>query len=218
MYCMNCGNELKTGAKACEVCGAAVPTGAVIPVEATVPMEASVGNPTRPPHNSFEYTRTVVDSDLVTVASDCYENLGWEITGVAKNGTNHSSTLSFRRNRKVKGKAQLVKLQHKMDDLLSTLANLEQEKTRRASIQALGLGILAALILGVGMCCTMVWADTLMAPGIVVGVIGLIACAANYFLFRKTVAKETERVTPRIEAAYDSLATLCEEAQTVQAA
>lgn len=209
MYCMNCGNELKAGAKACEVCGVMIPAGSA---------EAPSFNSERPTHNSFEYTRTVVNSDLVTVASDCYENLGWEITGVAKNGTNHSSTLSFRRNRKVKGKAQLVKLQRKMDDLLATLADLESEKTRKATIQAMVLGILAALVLGVGMCCTMVWADTLMVPGIIIGVIGLIACAANYVLFRKTVAKETERINPRVEAAYDSLATLCEEAQAVQVA
>lgn len=199
MYCIACGQELKEGARICEECGAPVPN----------VREA------KPAHASFEYARTVVDSDLVTVATDCYENLGWEITGVSKSPTSHCSTLSFRRSRKMKGKAQLVKIQRKMDDALCLIAELEKKKTSKATVQALAVGIVAALVLGVGMCCTMIWADTLMVVGIVVGILGIAGCIANYFLYCRSAAKETERVMPQIEAAYDGLATLCEEAQTI---
>lgn len=209
MYCMTCGNELPNGARACGVCGAEVPVGA---------SDAPTFSAERPVHTSYEYTRTTVDSDLVTVTSDCYESLGWEITGATKNATNHSTTLSFRRSRKVKGKAQLVKLQHRMDDLIATLADLEVKKTRKGVIQALVLGIVSTLVLGIGMCFTMVWADTLMLPGVIIGVVGIVGCIANYVLFRRTVAKETARIAPRIEATYDSLATVCEEAQAAQVA
>ena len=39
-----------------------------------------------------------------------------------------------------------------------------------------------ALILGVGMCMTMVWGVGLMIPGIVVGIIGLLVCILNLVL------------------------------------
>ncbi len=41
------------------------------------------------------------------------------------------------------------------------------------TIGATALGILGALVLGVGMCMTMVW-EGLMLPGIIVGIIGIV--------------------------------------------
>lgn len=44
------------------------------------------------------------------------------------------------------------------------------------------IGIAGALILGVGMCMTMVWGTGLMIPGIAVGVVGLLICILNLVL------------------------------------
>ena len=41
------------------------------------------------------------------------------------------------------------------------------------------LGIVGALLLGVGMCLTMVWGSGLMIPGILVGCVGLLVCVLN---------------------------------------
>lgn len=46
-------------------------------------------------------------------------------------------------------------------------------KLNARTIGTVALGIVGALVLGVGMCMTMVWQD-LMVPGIVVGVTGLV--------------------------------------------
>ena len=44
------------------------------------------------------------------------------------------------------------------------------------------IGIAGALILGVGMCLTMVWGAGLLIPGIIVGVVGLLICILNMAL------------------------------------
>ncbi len=44
------------------------------------------------------------------------------------------------------------------------------------------VGIAGALILGVGMCLTMVWGSGWMIPGIVVGAVGLLVCVLNVTL------------------------------------
>ena len=44
------------------------------------------------------------------------------------------------------------------------------------------IGIAGALILGVGMCLTMVWGAGLLIPGIVVGAVGLLICILNMAL------------------------------------
>ena len=198
MYCTNCGTELPVGAKSCPSCG-------------TAAGGTETGAPSR--HSSFEYTRTTVKTDLATVATDVYESLGFELTGAKSSGAGDSTVLAFRRSRKVRGKAQLAKLQRTADDLISQLARLEAEKTRRAKMVAISMGTVSALVLGVGMCCTMVW-KSLFVPGIAVGVAGIGGCVATWAVYRANVTRDTEHVAPRIEATYDELATVCEQAQT----
>lgn len=212
MYCANCGQKLPNGVAYCSSCGGAVALGEFPNTtgDAQPGVQATAGGA----YASWEYARTVVKSDLAQVATDCYECLGFELTGAKSDEIRSSTTLSFRRSRKVRGKAQLVKLQRTMDDLISSIADMETEKTRKASARAIAVGILSALVLGVGMCCTMVWTH-LMIPGIVVGVVGIAGCVGAWLLYRSTVASESKRIEPRIEAAHDSLATACEEAQAV---
>ena len=47
------------------------------------------------------------------------------------------------------------------------------------TVLAYAVGIAGALILGVGMCLTMVWGSGLMIPGILVGCVGLLVCVLN---------------------------------------
>lgn len=211
MFCKQCGNELNGTAAYCEVCGAPVQSGNA-PVLVATPVGSA--RDAQDAYRSYEYARTTVKSDLAQVAVDCYESLGYELTGQKTATAGGQTTLSFRRSRKVGSKAQLSKLQRTMDDTIASIANMEAQKTKKATSQAIGLGTISALILGVGMCCTMVWTH-LMALGIIVGIIGIAGCIFAFLRYRKTVESESARVSPEIEAAYDRLATQCEEAQAV---
>lgn len=238
MFCPHCGFELTDNSSICASCGARIPR-EVLAAENTSSFTSgsSAGNVTptvgTPGANapftpgvgasgieggrnyaSFEYARTTVSSDLATVASDCYMSLGFELTGTKESPASKTTALAFRRSRKLHGKAQLAKLQRTMDDLLASIASMEAEKTRKARIQAITVGTIAALVLGVGMCLSMVWTQ-FMALGVVVGIVGIIGCVGAFLLYNRTVAAESSRIAPRIEAAYDKLATACEEAQAV---
>lgn len=231
MYCVNCGTELPHGANACPECGMMVGVGPVARAAQVAHAAGAAGVAAAAEavrsatgagaagvvrHDSYEYARTTVKSDLATVATDCYESLGFELTGAKDSQAGGTTVLAFRRSRKVRGKAQLAKLQRTADDLIARLASLEDEKTRRPTMIALATGILSALVFGIGMCCTMVWTQ-FMVLGIVVGLVGIAGCVGTWLLYRANVRKETARVAPQIEAAYDQLATVCEEAQSVLA-
>lgn len=222
MFCKHCGNELIGTELYCDACGE--------PIQA-VRSKDEVAAPRRQPvvsryesapdesagaaaYRSFEYARTTVKADLAQAACDCYESLGFELTGQRTSNPGGQVTLSFRRSRKVRGKAQLAKMQRAMDDTLTVITDLEAEKTKKATTQALSLGTVSALVLGVGMCCTMVW-DNLMVPGIAVGVAGIAGCVWTWLRYRKVCEAEAARLNPQIEEAYDRLATQCEEAQAV---
>lgn len=54
------------------------------------------------------------------------------------------------------------------------------------------------MLLGVGMCCTMIWGEKWFVLGVVVGIIGIVAVAAAYPLYARITKKEREKITPQI--------------------
>ena len=93
----------------------------------------------------------------------------------------------------------------KQEDKMEQLRRLDRSTTKPAMIAALTLGILSCLVLGVGMCCTMVWADRLFVPGIVIGVVGLVGVIVSYPLYTHTLKKRREKLAPEIMRLTDEL-------------
>ena len=65
-------------------------------------------------------------------------------------------------------------------------------------ILSVTLGVIGCLLLGVGMCCTMVWTEQFFIPGIIIGLIGIAAVIAAYPLYTWVTRKEREKVAPQI--------------------
>ena len=86
----------------------------------------------------------------------------------------------------------------KEEDKMEQLRKLDQNAAKPGKIASLTLGIVGTLTLGVGMCCTMVWADKLFIPGIVIGVIGIAAVLAAYPVYTHITKKQREKIAPEI--------------------
>jgi len=65
--------------------------------------------------------------------------------------------------------------------------------------------VLSALVLGIGMCCCMVWGGALFIPGIIIGIVGIAGVAAAYPLYERITKKERERIAPEILRLTDEL-------------
>ena len=63
---------------------------------------------------------------------------------------------------------------------LEQLRRLDASVHNTAVSVSLAVGIIGALILGLGMSCVMVWADKMFVPGIIFGIIGIVICAFAY--------------------------------------
>lgn len=85
---------------------------------------------------------------------------------------------------------------------LEKIKRLDNSVTNKAVMASLVVGIISALILGVGMCCCMVWTQ-FFALGIVVGIIGIIGVAMAYPVYKKVLAKERAKIAPQILALTD---------------
>ena len=86
----------------------------------------------------------------------------------------------------------------KEEDKMEQLRRLDQGTTKKGRILSITLGVIGCLLLGMGMCCTMVWMEQLFIPGIIIGLIGIGAVIAAYPLYTRVTRKEREKVAPQI--------------------
>ncbi|MBQ8617742.1 MAG: hypothetical protein IJ418_09580 [Clostridia bacterium] len=93
----------------------------------------------------------------------------------------------------------------KEENKMDQLRRLDARVTQKATMNAIIVGVIGALILGIGMCCCMVWSDSVFVFGIVIGVIGLMVAALAYPVYMRTLKKERERVAPEILRLADAL-------------
>ena len=86
----------------------------------------------------------------------------------------------------------------KEEDKLEQLRRLDESAHRKGTVVSLAVGILSALLLGIGMSCCMVWGGILFIPGIIVGLIGIGGVAAAYPLYARITEQERRRIAPEI--------------------
>ena len=86
----------------------------------------------------------------------------------------------------------------KEETKIEQLRRLDESVTKKGQACSIALGTLSTLVLGIGMCCTMIWDAILFIPGILVGCIGIAGICAAYPVFDSITRKEKERLTPEI--------------------
>lgn len=90
-------------------------------------------------------------------------------------------------------------------DKMEQLRRLDRSVTQKGTIVSLIVGILGALIMGVGMCCVLVWEGVWFIPGIIIGLVGIAVAVLAYPLYKRITEKERQRVTPEIIRLTDEL-------------
>lgn len=113
---------------------------------------------------------------------------------------NHSETFHYTYSAKQQEEIETIRQKYlpKEENKMEQLRKLDESATKPGTIAALAVGIISALILGVGMCCTMVWAEKYFATGIVLGILGLSGVGAAFPLYRYITEKKREKIAPEI--------------------
>lgn len=86
----------------------------------------------------------------------------------------------------------------KEEDKLERLRRLDRAATKPGTAAAIAVGMISTLIMGIGMCCTMVWSDTLFIPGIIIGVVGIVGICAAYPLYQCVTKRQRDKLAPEI--------------------
>lgn len=91
------------------------------------------------------------------------------------------------------------------EDKMQLLRRLDESVNQKASVISLAIGIVGALIMGIGMCCCMVWAGAWFVPGVFVGIIGIALVCLAYPVYNRVLKRERERIAPEIIRLTDEL-------------
>lgn len=116
---------------------------------------------------------------------------------------------TFTFNYSASQQAEIKKIREKYipkeENKMEQLRRLDESATKPGMITALSVGIIGMLVMGFGMCCTMVWAESMFIPGIIIGVVGMAGIAAAYPLYSHITKKHREKLAPEILRLTDEL-------------
>lgn len=101
------------------------------------------------------------------------------------------------------------KPENKSLNKMERLRMLDKNVTKKGMITALTIGIISSLIMGVGMCCTMVWTDKMFITGIIIGIIGIIGVISAYPIYISVTKKQREKIAPEILKLTEELSKKC---------
>lgn len=164
----------------------------------------------------YEYKEVIADKSRVSLLVDGYENFGWEVDGnisefyeECKNPQKQNKViLRLKRNRKIINKMELTRLQRNFESCVREIEMLEKSKTSSATMYALILGIL-----GTAFMAGSTFAVTAQSPHIILCILlaipGFLGWILPYFVYRRVLGKQTEKVTPLIEDKYDEIYEIC---------
>lgn len=164
----------------------------------------------------YEYKEIIAESSKASFLLDGYECFGWELSeNLTENIGNKNppyqktAVIHLKRNRKIINKMELTRLQRNFEACVKEIEALEKSKTSVATIYALVAGII-----GTAFMAGSTFAVTAQPPYIILCILlavpGFIGWITPYFLYRRIVRKQAERLTPLIEQKYDEIYEICE--------
>ncbi len=87
-----------------------------------------------------------------------------------------------------------------VEDKFEQLKALDRKAERRGQILSIAIGIIGTLILGTGMSMVLVGQIPYYIPGIVIGIIGVVALSTAYPIYKTVTKKDRDKVAGQVLA------------------
>lgn len=130
-----------------------------------------------------------------------------------KNKETFNYTYSAKEQEEIKAIRKKYITEEKIEDKMTKLRRLDAMATQKATVTSLVLGIIGALVLGIGMSLAMTDIGEIigligaysMVVGIIFGVIGIVLVCLAYPMYNRISKKEREKIAPEIIRLTDEL-------------
>lgn len=121
--------------------------------------------------------------------------------------SNHTQTFEFTYSAREQEEVRRIREKYMptQPDKMEQLRRLDRSVTQKGTWISIVVGVIGTLIMGLGMCCCMVFADVWFIPGIIIGLLGIGTLALAYPVYNRITQKERERLAPQILELTDEL-------------
>jgi len=161
----------------------------------------------------YEYREINVSRDMESIYADGYQNFGWILDSTSSLPIGITSmTMKFKRDRKIRNKAELTRLQRQFDACVNEIISMERSKASNAFITAMTVGLIGTAFMAGSVFAVLA---EMIALCIVLAIPAFIGWILPYFLYNSTYAKKSAKVTPLIDTKYDEIYEICERANTL---
>ena len=149
----------------------------------------------------FEYIEVPAARSMESMYVDSYTSFGWKFEGSsAGQEGSERIRLKFKRDRKLRNKAELTSLQRQFEAL-------ERSKTTAASIAAFSIGLVGSAFLGGAVFAYLTGSLPLM---VVLAIPGFLGWIVPYFCYRKLCSSRERQIIPLVEQKNDEIYAVCE--------
>lgn len=176
---------------------------------------------------AYDYLKLEVLPDLEQLYVDCYQSFGWELTNVSEssidqdyyiNGNfaieNPLVTLKFKRNRKIKNKIELLKLQKSMEEAFKKIDKLNNEPDLISTMYSISIGVVGMLFI-VFSILSFIASTPFYILGVLNGIVGIIGFLMAFLIFNKKRTQLKEKNEILIEEQYNIIYEYCEKANNL---
>ena len=88
----------------------------------------------------------------------------------------------------------------KQESKLEQLKKLDKSAEHPGTVVSIAVGTIGTLIMGVGMCCTMVWNTSVVVfvAGIIIGILGMAIAGVAYPIYKSITKKQRAKIAEQI--------------------
>lgn len=122
---------------------------------------------------------------------------------------NEKETFEYTYSAKQKDEVERIRAKYvpKKESKMEQLRKLDKKAEKPGQIVAMSIGIIGALLLGIGMCCCMLWGAELavFVGGIILGIVGMIVAGSAYPLYLRITEKQRAKIAEQVIALSNEL-------------
>lgn len=162
----------------------------------------------------YEYKGITVNRSMESVYTDGYADFGWVLDSSTPSSLQGltSVTLKFKRDRKIRNKAELTRIQRQFDSCVAEIESLERSKTNGAMIAAFSIGIVGTAFMAGSVFSELAG---MLPLSIILAIPAFIGWILPYFSYNNIRRNKIAKVSPLIDNQNDKIYEVCEKANAL---
>lgn len=158
----------------------------------------------------YEYRDMTVKEKMTAMYIDGYTNFGWQLEGTSGGVLGREEIiLKLKRDRKIRNKAEITRLQRQFEACMKEVISLENSKVIGAAAAAYIVGVIGTAFMAGSV---FSYIGGLLIPSVILAVPGFAGWIIPYLLYCRIRSKKSLQLEPLINQKYDEIYEVCKKA------